>query len=205
MKFSRSIFKSLIISTIAFTFLACDSTEKGSPSSQESIDPKEDPSVLSFPSQSGENSPPSTASGDVGNSTTDLTLNYDEESLKSFLLSGSYLIWPNTGEQPFQAVSAHASTAKVYFNQVLTDALASGATEYPQGSVAVKEIYDASGQNLTARAIEVKVSQNQGADSWVFFEGFVSQNNSGFYQVGAGFCSNCHGASDSDFVVARPQ
>jgi outer membrane murein-binding lipoprotein Lpp len=129
---------------------------------------------------------------------------FDEQSLKAFLIAGAYRSWKNSGDKPFKAVSAHSSTAKVYFNDVLYSSLQSGDRRYPKGSIAVKDIYDASGEQLTARAIEVRVSDDEGPDGWVFFEGFVAQDNAGYYQAGQGFCSQCHGRQDEDFVVARP-
>ena len=67
-------------------------------------------------------------------------------------------------------------------------------------SIVVKEIYKSDRTTLNGYALDAKIVDADGGDSWVFFEG-LAPNFDNVYGIGSGSCTPCHEAG-TDFLRA---
>lgn len=117
--------------------------------------------------------------------------------LTSFLTSKGYASW--RAEPAIHPTSApHGARVRVFFNDTLVNAGA--ATTLPKGAVVVKELYDAN-DVLTGHAIDLKIADGTGKDTWLFYEGFTPDYTNVFYGVGHPTCHGCH-ESGRDYLVS---
>jgi len=102
-------------------------------------------------------------------------------------------------EEPQPSVGAHGDTALIYLDDVMATALEGPSlTEWPDGALLVKDIYDGNGESLTFVAAMEKQS-----GSWFFAE----WTPSGKAKFGGRpeVCTNCHDqGADSVFSAALP-
>jgi hypothetical protein len=91
---------------------------------------------------------------------------------------------------------------RVFFNDLAVRSLRAGNETHPRGTILVKELYTADGQNLLGHALEAKVEDGQGKDTWLFFEGGLSRYEDAFYGRGHPTCHGCHEAG-TDYVTSE--
>lgn len=107
--------------------------------------------------------------------------------------SGSYLTWK--AEPMVHRSAGPHGNVRTFLNDALYASLKAGNTSHPNGSVAVKELYN--GATRTGWAVDAK-----GDDGvWLYFEGFEPRYDEYFFRGPGNLCANCH-ASGVDTVLA---
>lgn len=94
---------------------------------------------------------------------------------------------------------------RVYFNDVAVRSLQAGNETHPRGTILVKELYSADGQSLIGHALNVKVEDGKGKDTWLFFEGSLPRYEDAFYGRGDPTCHGCHEAGKDYVTTALPK
>lgn len=122
-----------------------------------------------------------------------------KDGIVSFLGDASYRDWVTKQPVPIDSVSAHASKTRTFFNDTAASAAKAAENPLPQGSVIIKEIFGEDGTTLRGQALMAKIIEGTGANSWVWFEGFLPEYVDPYYGVGNSTCTGCHG-SGADFV-----
>jgi hypothetical protein len=121
-----------------------------------------------------------------------------QAGLTSFLTSKGYAGW--TAEPAIHATSGpHGAKVRVFFNEALVTAARAGTTPLPKGAATVKELYDAN-ETLTGYAIDLKIADGAGKDTWLFYEGFAPAYDQ-FYGVAHPTCHGCH-ESGKDYLLS---
>ena len=125
----------------------------------------------------------------------------EHSALFDWLSSGAYKSWthesaahPSAGPHP-QAVIA-------YLNPALDESLTAGNAAHPQGSAAVKELYNDSGA-LSGWAVSVKTdADSAGGKGWYWYEILGTTADSRVVANGNGvpLCFGCH-TPGKDFVL----
>lgn len=119
------------------------------------------------------------------------------DGLTQFVRDNGYAQWRAEPER--HGTSApHGSQVRVFFNDLLVASMEAGNAVHPVGSATVKELYGSDG-SLTGHALDIKVAEGSGADTWLYFEGFTPDYADPFYGRGHPTCTGCH-ASGSDYV-----
>lgn len=139
---------------------------------------------------------PRSATQDEGMGTV-AGLDTSRAGLETFLQDRGYATWraePGTRE----SVAAHGARVRVFFNDALVTSIEAGNQTHPVGSATVKELYESDGQTIRGHALDVKVTEGAGPDTWIFYEGFTNRDEP-FYGKGHPTCQGCH-ASGTDFV-----
>lgn len=127
-------------------------------------------------------------------------LDTSEAGVISFVKEGRYKDW--LAEPSVHDTRApHGDKVRVYFNDTVAASLRAGNATHPAGSIVVKELYDDDGKTLTGHALEVKVADGAGKDTWIFFEGFGPDYASNYYGRAHATCHGCH-ASGRDYVTS---
>jgi hypothetical protein len=70
-----------------------------------------------------------------------------------------------------------------------------------RGSILVKELYEDDEKTLRGHALDVKISEGPGKDTWIFYEGFGPDYSDNYYGRAHSTCHGCH-ASGSDYVTS---
>lgn len=126
-------------------------------------------------------------------------LDTSEAGITAFVREGRYKDW--LAEPAVHETRApHGSKVRVFFNDTVVQSLRAGNATHPVGSILVKEMYEADGKMLRGHALDVKISEGTGKDTWLFYEGFVPDYASNYYGRGHSTCHGCH-ASGSDYVT----
>jgi hypothetical protein len=143
------------------------------------------------------------SSGDEGVGMVD-DLQTSEAGLTAFVREGRYRTWL-AEPAPRPSVRAHGSMARVYFNEKVAQSLREGRSVHPVGSVLVKELFAADGKTLKAHAVNVKVAEGTGHDTWLFYEGFAPDYSNSYYGRGHGTCYGCHSEGVDYVTTALPE
>jgi hypothetical protein len=124
------------------------------------------------------------------------TMDISREGLARFAKGGDYLGWRS--ESGIHASAGpHGGQVRTFFNATLAASLDAASLTHPVGSVVVKELWG-NGQAIIGHAINVKITDAAGKDSWLFAE-LSAPEYTGFYGVGDPTCHGCH-SSGRDYV-----
>jgi hypothetical protein len=126
-------------------------------------------------------------------------LDTSEAGITAFVREGRYQDWL-AEPAPRASVRAHGSRVRVFFNDVLAESLRAGNATHPVGSITVKELYTSDG-TLRGHALDVKVAEGTGKDTWLFYEGFAPGYDDNYYGRGHATCHGCHEDSGRDYVA----
>jgi hypothetical protein len=127
-------------------------------------------------------------------------LDTSEAGITAFVREGRYKEWlaePSVHETR----APHGSKVRVFFNGIVTESLLAGNATHPVGSILVKELYKDDGKTLRGHALDVKISEGPGKDTWIFYEGFGPEYSNNYYGRGHSTCHGCHEAG-SDYVTS---
>lgn len=121
------------------------------------------------------------------------------EDLIAWLAEGFHENWRCEEEiSPPRTGGVHGYT-RVCWNDALVDA---SNTPFPAGAALVKELYTAD-EAANGYAVNVKVAEGEGAETWYFFEQIASST-----PVADGIaepvCVECHSRSPNDYIFVRP-
>ncbi|HEX5753530.1 MAG TPA: hypothetical protein VFZ09_45455 [Archangium sp.] len=126
-------------------------------------------------------------------------LDTSEAGITAFVREGRYKEWlAEPGVHETRA--PHGSKVRVFFNDPVVQSLRVGNTTHPVGSILVKELYESDGKTLRGHALDVKIAEGPGKDTWIFYEGFGPEYASNYYGRGHATCHGCH-ASGRDYVT----
>ena len=119
-------------------------------------------------------------------------------TIKEFVLSQAYSQW--TAQPSVQAATGNSphGAARVFFNDTLVQALQSNTTIMPKGSIVVKEIYEADLTTLKGFALDAKIKDGEGPNTWIFYEGFTPNHNN-YHGIGLSTCTGCH-STGTDYL-----
>ncbi|HVG62541.1 MAG TPA: hypothetical protein VNA24_28515 [Hyalangium sp.] len=127
-------------------------------------------------------------------------LDTSEAGITAFVREGRYKEW--LAEPSVHDTRApHGSKVRVFFNELVTESLRAGNATHPVGSILVKELYEDNGRTLRGYALDVKISEGSGKDTWIFYEGFGPDYSNNYYGRGHSTCHGCH-ESGSDYVTS---
>ena len=127
-------------------------------------------------------------------------LDTSEAGITAFVREGRYKSW--LAEASVHETRApHGSKVRVFFNDTVVQSLRAGNATHPVGSILVKELYEGDGKTLRGHALDVKISEGSGKDTWIFYEGFGPDYSSNYYGRGHSTCHGCH-ASGTDYVTS---
>lgn len=135
--------------------------------------------------------PSSGSVGEIGDTSQD--------GITAFVKEGVFLSWSHRGAEPVDSVSAHRGVALSYFNDTVAQALSDNQSVMPKGSVIVKALYGGDRLTVTGHAVMAKIKDGAGADTWVYFEGFLPDYADPYYGIANGTCTGCHSAG-TDYV-----
>jgi hypothetical protein len=127
-------------------------------------------------------------------------LDTSEAGITAFVRDGRYKAWL-AESAPRESVRAHGSKVRVFFNDVLAESLRAGNATHPKGSITVKELYESDGKKLRGYALNVKVAEGAGKDTWIFYEGFEPDYDDNYYGRAHSTCHGCHSNGGRDYVV----
>jgi hypothetical protein len=126
-------------------------------------------------------------------------LDTSEEGITAFVRDGRYKEWlaePSVHETR----APHGSKVRVFFNDTVTRSLRDGNATHPVGSILVKELFKDDGKTLRGHALDVKIAEGTGKDTWIFYEGFGPDYSNNYYGRGHATCHGCHEAG-KDYVT----
>ncbi|QAT86133.1 hypothetical protein EJ065_4583 [Corallococcus coralloides] len=124
-----------------------------------------------------------------------------ETGITAFVRSGQYTSW--LAEPSVHDTRApHGSKVRVFFNDVVAQSLRDGNATHPVGSILVKELFEDDGKTLKGHALDVKVAEGPGKDTWIFYEGFGPSYSNNYYGRAHSTCHGCH--SDGVDYVTSP-
>lgn len=127
-------------------------------------------------------------------------LDTSEAGITAFVREGRYKAW--VGEAaPRDSVRSHGPQVRVFFNDVLAQSMRAGNATHPKGSITVKELYESDGKTLRGYALDVKVAEGSGKDTWVFYEGFGPDYDDNYYGRAHSTCHGCHADDGRDYVI----
>ena len=127
-------------------------------------------------------------------------LDTSEAGITAFVRDGRYTTWL-AEPAPRNSVRSHGPKVRVFFNDVLAESMRAGNATHPLGSITVKELYDSEGKTLRGHALDVKVAEGAGKDTWIFFEGLGPDYGDNYYGRGHSTCHGCHEDSGRDYVA----
>lgn len=127
-------------------------------------------------------------------------LDTSEAGITAFVREGRYKEW--LAEPLVHRTNApHGDKVRVFFNDIVTNSLRAGNTTHPVGSILVKELYEDDGERLRGHALDVKITEGSGKDTWLFYEGFGPDYSNNYYGRGHNTCHGCH-ESGIDYVTS---
>jgi hypothetical protein len=127
-------------------------------------------------------------------------LDTSEAGITAFVREGRYKQWlaePSVHETR----APHGSKVRVFFNELVTASLRAGNETHPVGSVVVKELFEDDGKTSRGHALDVKISEGPGKDTWIFYEGFGPDYSNNYYGRGHSTCHGCH-EDGKDYVTS---
>lgn len=127
-------------------------------------------------------------------------LDTSEEGITAFVRDGLYRDWL-AEPAPRDSVRSHGPKVRVFFNDVLAESMRAGNATHPAGSITVKELYASDGKTLRGHALDVKVAEGTGKDTWVFYEGFGPGYDDNYYGRAHATCHGCHADGGRDYVL----
>lgn len=127
-------------------------------------------------------------------------LDTSEAGITAFVRDGRYRNWL-AEPAPRDSVRSHGSKVRVFFNDVLAESMRAGNATHPKGSITVKELYESDGKTLRGHALDVKVADGAGKDTWVFYEGFGPSYDDNYYGQGHSTCHGCHASNGRDYIA----
>lgn len=128
-------------------------------------------------------------------------LDTSEQGITAFVRSGDYKSW--LAEPTVHDTRApHGSKVRVFFNDLVVRSLRDGNATHPVGSILVKELFEDDGKTLRGHALDVKVTDGAGKDTWIFYEGFGPDYSNNYYGRAHSACHSCH--SDGKDYVTTP-
>ncbi|NOK35141.1 hypothetical protein HMI49_18225 [Corallococcus exercitus] len=128
-------------------------------------------------------------------------LDTSEQGITAFVRSGQYTSW--LAEPTVHETRApHGSKVRVFFNDLLVQSLRDGNATHPMGSIVVKELFEDDGKTLRGHALDVKIAEGPGKDTWIFYEGFGPDYSNNYYGRAHSTCHGCH--SDGKDYVTSP-
>ncbi|MEZ5659636.1 MAG: hypothetical protein R3E83_14215 [Burkholderiaceae bacterium] len=125
----------------------------------------------------------------------------DPAPLLAWLQAGNYKAWPHESA-PHRSLGPHPAQVIAYLNPTLDASMASASQTHPQGSAAVKELFDSSGK-LSGWAVSVKTAANSDSGKgWFWYEilGTTSSARVVASANGVPLCFGCH-TPGRDFVL----
>jgi hypothetical protein len=124
-----------------------------------------------------------------------------QAGLVAFAMSGEYKSWT---AEPMAHPSAgpHSGPVRTFFNDVVAASLRAGTTPHPRGSILVKELMS-EGDTVAGYAIDVKIKDGDGADTWLFCEVF-GPDSTGYYGVANSTCTGCHSGGQDYVLTSLP-
>ncbi|RYZ42890.1 MAG: hypothetical protein EOO71_06025 [Myxococcaceae bacterium] len=128
-------------------------------------------------------------------------LDTSEQGITDFVRSGGYKSWlaePSVHETR----APHGSKVRVFFNDRVVGSLRDGNATHPVGSILVKELFEKDGKTLRGHALDVKITEGAGKDTWIFYEGFGPNYDNNYYGRAHDTCHGCH--SDGKDYVTTP-
>ncbi|NOK16243.1 hypothetical protein [Corallococcus carmarthensis] len=128
-------------------------------------------------------------------------LDTSEQGITAFVRAGQYSAWlaePSVHETR----APHGSKVRVFFNDVVERSLRDGNAIHPVGSILVKELFEDDGKTLRGHALDVKIAEGPGKDTWIFYEGFGPDYSNNYYGRAHSTCHGCH--SDGKDYVTSP-
>ena len=135
---------------------------------------------------------------------TDVPLVQDD--LFKYLRTFQYKEWKTKEPAVHPSRGPHVKYGKpvrVFFNDTLAASMELGQSEHPEGSAAIKEMYEDDG-SLIGWAVEVKTQKaSDDGDGWFWYEVTSTTDGSDPVAIGNGIagCVGCH-ASGEDYVVS---
>jgi hypothetical protein len=126
-------------------------------------------------------------------------LDTSEAGITAFVREGRYQAWlaePSVHETR----APHGSKVRVFFNDTVTQSMRAGNATHPVGSILVKELFKDDGKTLRGYALDVKIAEGVGKDTWIFYEGFGPDYANNYYGRGHSTCHGCH-ESGQDYVT----
>ncbi len=127
-------------------------------------------------------------------------LDTSEAGITAFVREGRYKQW--LAEPAVHDTQApHGSKVRVFFNDAVAGSLRANNEVHPVGSILVKELYERDGKTLRGHALDVKVSEGPGKDTWIFYEGFGPDYSNNYYGRAHSTCHGCHEAG-KDYVTS---
>ncbi|MFP2908377.1 hypothetical protein ACLESD_25655 [Pyxidicoccus sp. 3LFB2] len=127
-------------------------------------------------------------------------LDTSEAGITAFVRDGRYQTWL-AEPAPRDSVRSHGPKVRVFFNDVLAASLRAGNATHPKGSITVKELYESDGKTLRGYALDVKVAEGSGKDTWIFYEGFGPDFDDNYYGRAHSTCHGCHADGGRDYVL----
>jgi hypothetical protein len=127
-------------------------------------------------------------------------LDTSEAGITAFVRDGLYREWL-AEPAPRDSVRSHGPKVRVFFNDVLAGSMRAGNATHPVGSITVKELYESDGKTLRGHALDVKVAEGTGKDTWVFYEGFGPGYDDNYYGRAHSTCHGCHADGGRDYVL----
>ena len=121
--------------------------------------------------------------------------------ITDFIKEKSYLNWK--AEPRVHRSSGPHGMVRTFINDTLYNSQQAGNSIHTVGSIAVKELYDPSGRNLTGYAYEKKIKASSDDESWLWYEDLdISTSRVDFYGTDVRVCTGCHSSGD-DYVLTR--
>ncbi|MCY0999612.1 hypothetical protein OWM54_20980 [Myxococcus sp. MISCRS1] len=127
-------------------------------------------------------------------------LDTSEAGITAFVREGRYREWL-AEPAPRRSVRSHGDRVRVFFNDVLARSMAEGNRVHPVGSITVKELFESDGRTTRGHALDIKVAEGTGKDTWVFYEGFGPNYDDNYYGRGHDTCHGCHADQGTDYVA----
>lgn len=127
----------------------------------------------------------------------DPDIDTSREGLIAFAESGDYTSWFAEPEK-HPSAGPHGGQVRTYFNDLAEASLRAGSDVHPRGSILVKELYGG-GDDVLGYAINVKVEDGEGKDTWLFWEGYGPDYEGDYYGIANETCHGCHSAG-RDYV-----
>ena len=156
------------------------------------------PSLLALLLAATSCGPTSDGTGDEGLGVIE-SLDTSEAGITAFVREGRYKQW--LAEPAVHETRApHGSKVRVFFNEKAVASLRAGNTVHPVGTILVKEMYASDGVTKKGHAVEVKVAEGPGKDTWIFYEGFTPDYSRNYYGRAHDTCHGCHSAG-RDYVT----
>lgn len=130
----------------------------------------------------------------VGNAGTMIAAT--KEGINAFLATNEHRAWIKE-PAPHESSGPHGMVQS-FFNDKYRAARQSGTYPMPVGATSVKELFD--GTTLDGWAVGIKTKAGDGADTWTWYESFVSDlPEVKYFGVANPTCEGCHvGGADKD-------